>query len=108
VITSGVDLMEEPRARPSILVVDDTVENLQLLSEILAEHAYEVRPVTTGRQALHAAASLPPDLILLDVAMPQMDGYEVCRRLKEVDELQAIPVIFLTALSETADKIKAF
>jgi signal transduction histidine kinase len=101
-------LTEDPRARPSILVVDDAVENLQLLAGILAEHAYEVRPVTTGRQALQAATSLPPELILLDVAMPDMDGYEVCRRLKEVDELRAIPVIFLTALSETTDKIRAF
>jgi two-component system, sensor histidine kinase and response regulator len=104
----GGDMMDEPLARPSILVVDDTIENLQLLSRILAQHAYEVRPVTSGRQALQAATNLPPELILLDVVMPELDGYEVCRRLKELDDLRAIPVIFLTAMCEPDDKIKAF
>jgi two-component system, sensor histidine kinase and response regulator len=92
----------------SILVVDDTVENLQLLASMLSAHGYEVRPVTNGRDALTAARSDPPELILLDVTMPEMDGYEVCARLKESAELREIPVIFLTALSSTADKVKAF
>jgi len=92
----------------NILVVDDTVENLRLLSGLLGEHGFHVRPVPSGRLALQAAASSPPDLILLDINMPEMDGYEVCRRLKATAGLENIPVIFLTALSETADKVKAF
>src|SRR5688572_13642593 len=75
---------------------------------MLGEHRYEVRPVTSGRQALQAAAGYPPDLILLDVNMPEMNGYEVCARLKASPELRHIPVVFLTALTATADKLKAF
>ena len=99
-----------PDAAPlhNILVVDDTIENLRLLATILGEHHYEVRPVTNGRQALLAVEHDPPDLILLDINMPEMDGYEVCARLKERPELRDIPVIFLTALTETADKVRAF
>src|ERR1700734_3084154 len=93
---------------PSILVVDDTVENLRLLGDMLAQHGYEVRPVTSGRQAIQAAEHAPPDLILLDVNMPGMNGYEVCERLKAIEKLRDIPVLFLTALSDTADKLKAF
>ena len=92
----------------SILVVDDRIENLQLLSRMLADHGYEVRPVTSGRQALIAAESAPPEAILLDVSMPEMDGYEVCRRLKAIPALRDVPVLFLTALTDTADKVEAF
>jgi signal transduction histidine kinase len=99
---------DSPAAGASILVVDDTVENLQLLSSMLHAHGYEVRPVTNGRDALMAARTDPPELVLLDVSMPEMDGYEVCARLKESEGLRDIPVIFLTALSSTADKVKAF
>ncbi len=95
-------------AGASILVVDDTVENLQLLSSMLQAHGYEVRPVTSGRDALLAARSAPPELVLLDVSMPEMDGYEVCARLKDSAELRDVPVIFLTALNSTADKVRAF
>ncbi|HKU43710.1 MAG TPA: hybrid sensor histidine kinase/response regulator [Polyangiales bacterium] len=94
--------------RTSVLIVDDTVENLQLLARMLEAHGYEVRPVTSGRQALQAAKSYPPELVLLDVNMPEMDGYEVCRQFKAIPELREVPVIFLTALSDTQDKIKAF
>jgi len=94
--------------RPSILVVDDTPANLQLLVGMLHEHGYRVRPVTSGRHALTAVRSEPPDLILLDITMPEMDGYEVCRRLKEDPATREIPVLFLSALTETADKVKAF
>jgi len=100
--------MDQPGVGASILVVDDTVENLQLLSTMLGQHGYEVRPVTNGREALLAAHSYPPEIILLDVSMPEVDGYEVCARLKESAELRDIPVIFLTALSSTTDKVKAF
>jgi two-component system, sensor histidine kinase and response regulator len=91
----------------SILVVDDTVENLRLLSSLLSDHGYEVRPVTSGRQALQALDRAPPDLILLDVNMPEMNGYEACIRLQEMGHSD-IPVIFLTALSDIADKVRAF
>ena len=101
--------MNQEAARPaSVLVVDDTIENLRLLSSMLEEHGYEVRPVTNGRQALQAVERDPPDLILLDITMPEMDGYEVCRRLKANDRSKDVPVIFLTALTDTADKVRAF
>lgn len=91
-----------------ILIVDDTPANLQLLGEMLKGQGYKVRPVPNGRFALAAAENEPPDLILLDVMMPEMDGYEVCRRLKAHPHLKDIPVIFLSALQETSDKITAF
>ena len=89
-----------------ILVVDDTPANLELLSEMLKAEGYKVRPVTDGKLALKAAKSLPPDLILLDILMPDMNGYEVCRRLKDDDALKDIPVIFLSALTELEDKVR--
>jgi two-component system sensor histidine kinase/response regulator len=100
--------MSESTHNASILVVDDTVVNLRLLSSLLGEQGYDVRPVTSGRLALQAARHDPPELILLDITMPEMSGFETCERLKESEELKDIPVIFLTALSETADKVKAF
>ena len=98
---------DSPRV-PSVLVVDDTIDNLRLLSDILDHRGYDVRAVTSGAQALLAAECDPPDLILLDINMPDMDGYEVCRRLKVQPASKNVPVIFLTALSETADKVKGF
>jgi two-component system sensor histidine kinase/response regulator len=92
----------------TILVVDDTIENLQLLANLLGGHGYDVRPVTNGRLALQAVEREPPDLILLDISMPAMDGYEVCARLKQLDVARDVPVIFLTAMTDTADKVKAF
>ncbi len=92
----------------NILVADDTVENLRLLVNMLGGQGYEVRPVTGGRQALAAAERDPPDLILLDINMPDMNGYEVCAELGRRPALAGIPVIFLTALSEVADKVRAF
>jgi signal transduction histidine kinase len=93
---------------PSILVVDDTVANLELIASMLGEQGFEVRPVTNGRLALQAVEHAPPDLILLDVNMPEMDGYAVCRALKQKAAARDVPVIFLTALNETSDKVKAF
>lgn len=92
----------------NILVVDDRPANLKLLSEMLEGCGYEVRPATDGPLALRAAATEPPDLVLLDVSMPEMDGYEVCARLRENDELKDIPVIFISAHTEVLDKVKAF
>lgn len=92
----------------NILIVDDTPENLQILSATLSERGYKVRGVVKGQMALRAAKSAPPDLILLDIRMPEMDGYEVCSQLKADPKTREIPVIFISALDEVLDKIKAF
>lgn len=91
-----------------ILIVDDTVENLQVLGDMLRRHGYKVRPVPSGALAIKACAAQAPDLILLDITMPDMNGYEVCTRLKENPALKEIPVIFISALTESDDKVKAF
>jgi two-component system, sensor histidine kinase and response regulator len=95
-------------AKGNILIVDDTPENLRLLSSTLAERGYKVRSVINGAMALMGAQSAPPDLIMLDIKMPDMDGYEVCKRLKANDQTREIPVIFISALDEVLDKVKAF
>jgi putative two-component system response regulator len=94
--------------KADVLVVDDKTENLQVLSGMLRDSGYRVRPVPSGALALQAIALEPPDIILLDVMMPDMDGYEVCRRLKKDEETRNIPVVFLSALAETFDKVTAF
>lgn len=91
-----------------VLVVDDTPANLKLLARLLQEAGFRVRPVLSGAQALLAAAEEVPDLVLLDVDMPEMDGYEVCRQLKATPALAEVPVLFLSALGETEDKIAGF
>jgi two-component system sensor histidine kinase/response regulator len=93
---------------PGILIVDDVPANLELLAEMLRERGYEPRPVPGGRLALQAAHAEPPDLILLDINMPEMSGFEVCELLKADAALKDIPVIFITAFAETEDKVKAF
>ncbi|MEI8078662.1 MAG: hybrid sensor histidine kinase/response regulator [bacterium] len=98
----------KPPPAPNILIVDDTPANVLLLVRMLAERGYHPRPVLSGKQALAAARAAPPDLILLDVTMPDMNGYEVCAQLKADAALKAIPVIFISALHETLDKVKAF
>ncbi len=90
------------------MTVDDNPANLKLLEDMLLQRGHEVRSFPLGRLALAAALMNPPDLILLDIDMPEMNGYEVCERLKSTRELSDIPVIFLSALNETQDKIKAF
>ncbi|MDD5209174.1 MAG: response regulator [Elusimicrobiales bacterium] len=96
------------RGVPSILIVDDMPANLELLSGMLKDSHYKIRAALSGELALQSARNEPPELILLDINMPAMDGYEVCRRLKADAELKDIPVIFLSALSEPMDKVKAF
>jgi serine phosphatase RsbU (regulator of sigma subunit)/DNA-binding response OmpR family regulator len=91
-----------------ILVVDDTQHNLKLLVTILTKSGYKVRPATNGRMALVAAQAQPPDLVLLDVMMPDMNGYEVCQALKADERTSQVPVIFISAMSEVIDKVKAF
>jgi two-component system sensor histidine kinase/response regulator len=91
-----------------ILVVDDTPANLRLLSGLLAAQGYKVRLAPNGKLALMAAQAVPPDLILLDIKMPGLSGYEVCEQLKAEPRTEGIPVIFISALDETLDKVKAF
>jgi sigma-B regulation protein RsbU (phosphoserine phosphatase) len=92
----------------SILVVDDALTNLKVLSGMLKDRGYKARPVLSGKLALLAARNDPPDLILLDVNMPEMNGFETCEHLKADDKLKRIPVIFISALTEELDKVKAF
>ncbi|AFY73491.1 histidine kinase,Response regulator receiver domain protein,histidine kinase [Synechococcus sp. PCC 7502] len=94
--------------KPNILIVDDTPLNLTLLVEILNKGGYHVRPVPSGKLALIAVKKAAPDLILLDIMMPEMNGYEVCQALKQDDLTKYIPVIFISAIDELSDKIKAF
>jgi CheY-like chemotaxis protein len=102
-------LAERPPAhRGNIMIVDDNPANLKLLEDMLRQHGYEVRSFPRGRLALAAAAQEPPDLILLDINMPEMNGYEVCEQLKASAGLSGIPVIFLSALNAVEDKVKGF
>lgn len=91
-----------------LLIVDDLADNLRVLSNTLANQGYRVRCVRNGAMALMGVKAAPPDVILLDIRMPEMDGYEVCRRLKSDPKLCEIPIIFLSALDEALDKAKAF
>ncbi len=96
------------RDRQSILIVDDVPANLRLLTEILGHREYMVRPVTDGLMAIAAAQAEPPDLILLDIMMPNLTGYEACKRLKTDERTRDIPIIFISAKNELFDKVKAF
>lgn len=92
----------------NILIVDDTPQNLHLLVDLLTKYEYKVRPVPNGKLALSAAEINPPDLILLDVMMPDLNGYEVCKQLKTNPKTKDIPIIFISAGNEAIDKVKAF
>jgi len=94
--------------KDSILIVDDEPNNLKVLYNLLIEQNYEVRAARNGETALQAAQDDPPDLILLDIKMPEMDGYEVCSHLKADERTRDIPVIFISALNQTEDIVKAF
>ena len=98
----------QPQQASNILIVDDTPANLLLLARMLTERGYKTQTVLSGKLALLTARAEPPDLILLDIAMPEMNGYEVCEQFKADEALKEIPVIFISALSETIDKVKAF
>lgn len=91
-----------------ILIVDDTVANLQLLVGLLKDEGYKIRPANSGKLALQAIAQKKPDLILLDIKMPDMDGYQVCEILKNNPQTEDIPIIFISALNEITDKVHAF
>jgi PAS domain S-box-containing protein len=96
------------QAKANILIIDDTPDNLRLLSSMLNNYGYYVRKAINGQMALKAAEMSPPDLILLDINMPLMNGYEVCQILKSNPETNKIPVIFISALDQVIDKVKAF
>jgi two-component system sensor histidine kinase/response regulator len=98
----------EPLSKANVLVVDDTIENLHLLSRILGAEGYEARPVPSGAMAMQAVELDPPDLIMLDINMSPMNGYEVCERLKANARTRDIPVMFVSALDEPLDKVRAF
>jgi sigma-B regulation protein RsbU (phosphoserine phosphatase) len=100
--------MSIPPIQGDILVVDDTSASLYLLAQILVRYGHKVRTALSGPQALAAAQAAPPDLVLLDIMMPEMNGYEVCQRLKADERTHDIPVLFISALGDAEDKVKAF
>ena len=104
--TSGSTIQMLPKA--NILLVDDRPKNLRLLTDLLEEQGYEVQQAISGAVALQAVSLAPPDLMLLDINMPEMDGYSVCQQLKADPNTRDIPVIFVSALDEPWDKVKAF
>ena len=91
-----------------ILVVDDIADNLQILSTTLSKQGYQVRCAKNGSTAIRGANTILPNLILLDIKMPDLDGYQVCQKLKANEQTRHIPVIFLSALDDVLDKVKAF
>lgn len=105
---SSESLNSSSHKEPLILIVDDIPDNLRVLSTALAGHGFQTRCAKSGEIALMAVKTTCPDLILLDIKMPDMDGYEVCEHLKALDTTRNIPIIFLSALDDVIDKIKAF
>ncbi|MEH2025204.1 GGDEF domain-containing response regulator [Nostoc sp.] len=101
------NLLKSP-LETNILVVDDTPDNLRLLAKILELEGYIIRKSLNGKMALQAASRHPPDLILLDINMPEMNGYEVCQQLKASKATDKIPIIFISALDQINDKLQAF
>jgi adenylate cyclase len=99
---------QSPTIPANILIVDDKPDNVRLLSTILSTQGYQVRKALNGQRALATVQEFPPTLILLDVMMPEMNGYEVCAQLKASPKTSSIPVIFLSALDDVVDKVKAF
>ena len=102
-----MNLAPDPAGLDTVLVVDDTPANLSLLSNLLNK-TYRVQLATSGAKALEIATRTPPDLIVLDVMMPEMDGYETCRRLKADERTRHVPVLFLTALTRPEDEAQGF
>ncbi len=94
--------------KKDIFIIDDTPDNLWILSWLLTKEGYSVRKALNWQMALTACQTLSPDLILLDIMMPEVDGYEICRRLKACQQIADIPVIFISALDDVFDKMKAF
>lgn len=106
--TEGADIDELETPKGNILIVHDLPENLHFFTEFLTKHGYKVRCVTNGLMALRTVRNHPPDVILLDIKIPDMDGYLVCEALKSDQNTSEIPIIFLSALDQVFDKVKAF
>lgn len=102
------NVKSEKNNSPQILIIDDSPETLQVLTDILDYHGYRVSPFSSGKAALKSMTAETPDLILLDIEMPVMNGYEVCSRLKSDEKTRKIPVIFISGRDDTTDKIKGF
>ncbi len=102
------DTYQTKDPKGNILIVDDLIENLHFLNDILSKQGYKVRSFTNGNMALRAVRKNPPNVILLDIKMPDIDGYQVCSILKADEETSSIPIIFLSGLNEVFDKVKAF
>ena len=100
--------MNEKADQRTVLIVDDSTDNLRVLGEIVRRHGYRVRTAVSGEHALESVEALPPDLILLDIRMPGMDGFAVCRELQSRGHLDHIPVLFLSAVADAATKVEAF
>ncbi|MBD2773208.1 response regulator [Iningainema tapete] len=98
----------KPTSQTKILIIDDTPDNVRLLAKMLELRGYVVRKSLNGRMALQAILRDPPDLILLDLNMPEINGYEVCRQLKTIENARQIPIIFMSALDQIEDKVRAF
>jgi signal transduction histidine kinase len=107
-VQSATNPVVQTETSANILVVDDTPANLHLLVNMLRRRGYSVRPVPSGALALEVAGYEVPDIVLLDVTMPGMNGYEVCEKFKADEKLKDVPIIFISALDETNDKVKAF
>lgn len=101
-----MELIQVMERATKILVVDDNEQNLALLRVILRHHGYESVPARSGEEALHLVHIDPPDLIILDVMMPGMDGIEVCRRLKDDEKTRLIPIVIMTVQNQPKDKIR--
>jgi formate hydrogenlyase transcriptional activator len=97
-----------PDRKPLVLIVDDTPANLNVLFDLLTGHGFEISVAEDGESALQQVDYVRPDLILLDVLMPTMDGFTTCQRLKERPDTREIPIIFMSALTDTVDKVKGF
>ena len=103
---SGERTDNEPLA--DIVIIDDTPENLHLLNDVLSKEGYKVRPLPSGKMGINACQTAAPDLVLLDITMPEMDGFEVATHLKADRRTKDIPIIFISAMNSTEDKVKAF
>ncbi|MCK4464557.1 MAG: response regulator, partial [Bacteroidales bacterium] len=103
-----MNTMEQNNQNSMVLIVDDTPKNIQVIGSILMEQKYRISVAKNGREALKVVKDVKPDIILLDIMMPELDGFETCKQLKESPETRDIPVIFLTAKIETEDIVKAF
>ncbi|MEW8119913.1 MAG: response regulator, partial [Candidatus Thiodiazotropha sp.] len=101
-------MLDSPQKTVTVLIVDDNHDNLRVLGGMLQEAGYQVRAALSGALALQSIRSSAPDLVLLDICMPEMDGYEVCRLIKAEPKTREVPIIFISALNATDEKVSGF